>query len=927
MQDRSSSQLSSSQEQPQWPGEALVIPILNSPIYPGMIAPIILSEEKFGSEFDEYVSKHGHVALNLVKFKEGGNPKRKGSVAETGTMVEIAEGEEQVDPDSTAELEQSYMSQRPSEVYEFKTPSEDDHSEVQLSFEDDQEGFGATATIKPKSKKSAPSPKSDTLAVSGKDIYRVGVFCKVIKKIKLPDGSVNLLVHGLRRYRATQFVSSKPLLIAKLEIFEDILNPDEELDAYTRSVINQVKKLSEINPYFNEEMKLAMINSPSAGALADLVAFALSLDVPEAQDFLETLVIKKRFAKLLVYLKREKDVADIQKKITDEVNDKVNKYQREYYLREQLKIIRQELGMEEDDKTKEAKKLRQSIEEAMMPADVKKIAMDELERLESIPEASPEYTVSRTYVTWLTELPWNKSSEQHIDIEKAERLLNRDHYGLEKAKRRVLEFLAVRKIKENYDGTILCFAGPPGVGKTSLGQSIANALGRKFYRFSLGGMRDEAEIKGHRKTYVGAMPGKLIQALKRVGVNNPVIMLDEIDKMGNSFQGDPASALLEVLDPEQNKTFIDNYLDVPFDLSKVLFIATANYLGEIPEPLLDRMEVIELSGYTLEEKLSIATKWILPRQLEKHGLGSKELQFSQLALKKIIADYAREPGVRVLDQMVAKICRATVLEKVREVAKSKKPFSKDITPDDLEAMLGPQRFMTDKKELTMSPGIVTGLAWTAFGGDILQVETLPLEGKGGFKLTGQLGDVMNESATLAHSYIRKLLQDELKDKKAKEKKSLKVVPVLKRAGDRSPEAKPGASALPKPESEDYLSLHEVHLHLPAGATPKDGPSAGITMALALHSLASKKRVRSDLAMTGELSLTGRVLPVGGIKEKVLAAKRAGIREIILPKDNQKDLKEVPERHRKGLKFYPVKHFEEVLKIAYRKPSAHEGLDS
>jgi ATP-dependent Lon protease len=420
-------------------------------------------------------------------------------------------------------------------------------------------------------------------------------------------------------------------------------------------VINQVKKLSEINPYFNEEMKLAMLNSPSPGSLADLVAFALSLDVPEAQDFLETLVVKKRFAKLLVYLKREKDVADIQKKITDEVNDKVNKYQREYFLREQLKVIRSELGMDEDEKSRDMSKFKELIEECGMPEEAEKAAMEELDRLESIPDSSPEYNVTRTYLNWMTQLPWNKHSDDNKDINKAKKVLEKDHYGLEKAKQRILEFLAVKALKPEYDGTILCLAGPPGVGKTSLGHSIADALGRKFYRFSLGGMRDEAEIKGHRRTYVGAMPGKLIQALKRVEVNNPVIMLDEIDKLGKSFQGDPASALLEVLDPEQNRTFIDNYLDVPFDLSKVLFIATANYVGEIPEALLDRMELIELSGYTMEEKVSIATKWVIPKQLKKHGLTNKDFGLTQTSLKSFIHDYSREPGVRRMEQFIAKV--------------------------------------------------------------------------------------------------------------------------------------------------------------------------------------------------------------------------------------------------------------------------------
>lgn len=843
------------------PSEVVIIPIVNSPIFPGMIAPIILSEDKYTPELDSYLTKHNYVALNLVKFKDFG------------------EG---------------------SEVLQ-------EMDEEQINYEDDDSAY----------QKLSSASDISIKGITPKDIYKVGVLCKVIKKLKLPDGSVNLLVHGMKRYRAVEYVSDSPLLVARTEVFNDIHEPDEELDAYTRSVINQVKKLSEINPYFNEEMKLAMLNSPSPGSLADLVAFALSLDVPEAQDFLETLVVKKRFAKLLVYLKREKDVADIQKKITDEVNDKVNKYQREYFLREQLKVIRNELGLDEDDKAKDVKKIKDALEEGGLPEDAKKAALEELERLESIPDSSPEYNVTRTYLNWMTQLPWNKMSDDKVNIEAAKKILDKDHYGLEKPKERIMEFLAVRKLKPEYDGTILCLAGPPGVGKTSLGHSIARALGREFYRFSLGGMRDEAEIKGHRRTYVGAMPGKIIQALKRVGVNNPVIMLDEVDKIGKSFQGDPASALLEVLDPEQNKTFIDNYLDVPFDLSKVLFIATANYIGEIPEALLDRMELIELSGYTIEEKLSIAQKWVIPKQLKKHGLNSKEFSLSADVLKALVSDYAREPGVRVMEQFVAKLCRRAALEKVSN--KRAKKFAPSVA--ELEKFLGPKRFETDKAQKPLQPGIVTGLAWTSFGGDILFIETIPLKGRG-FKLTGQLGDVMGESANLAYSYVKSILQAQIEEEKLKAEKSTSKKKVAKKVTRKveSPVATV-AAAVPAPnpeEATDFLAKHEIHLHLPAGATPKDGPSAGITMALALYSLSTNQMVRGDIAMTGELSLTGKVLPVGGIKEKVLAAKRAGIKEIILPWQNEKDLKEVPERHRKGMRFYPVKHFDEVLKIALKR---------
>lgn len=824
---------SGKEELPKLPEVVVIIPIMNSPIFPGMIAPIILSEEKFTPELDESLLKTGYVALNLVKN-------------------------------------------------DLKNDEGDIIPEEEIDF--------------------------DKKEIKSGDIYKVGVLCKVVKKLKLPDGSVNVLVHGMKRYRASEILSESPILRTKIEVFDDILETDEELDAYTRSVINQVKKLSEINPYFNEEMKLAMLNSPSPGSLADLVAFAISLDIPEAQDFLETLVVKKRFAKLLVYLKREKDVADIQKKISDEVNDKVNKYQREYFLREQLKVIRSELGMEEDEKSRDIKRIKEEIEKVGMPEDVLKTAKEELERLELIPDSSPEYNVARTYLTWLIELPWKKSTDDNIDIANSKKLLEKDHYGLEKAKERILEFLAVRKLKPTFDGTILCLAGPPGVGKTSMGKSIAAALGRKFYRFSLGGMRDEAEIKGHRRTYVGAMPGKIVQALKRVEVNNPVIMLDEIDKIGKSFQGDPASALLEVLDPEQNATFIDNYLDIPFDLSKVLFIATANYINDIPEALLDRMEVIELSGYTLEEKVAITTKWIIPRQLKKHGLTKTDFSLSLNVIKKIIADYAREPGVRVLEQHIAKLCRRAALDKVSRPKNKAKKFAPEIS--SLEEMLGSPRFHSDLAEKKNKPGVVTGLAWTAYGGEILFIETLPLKGKG-FKLTGQLGGVMNESASLAYSYVKKILQNQIDAETTSVKKAVKT-----KVKTKIP-TPVGVVKKEEHENEDYLAAHEVHLHLPAGATPKDGPSAGITMALALYSLATNKAVNSDIAMTGELSLTGKVLPVGGIKEKVLAAKRAGIKTIILPKQNEKDLKEVPALHRKGLKFYPVSHFDEVLKIALK----------
>ncbi len=871
------------QETNSFPKDVVIIPIMSSPIFPGMIAPIILSEDKFTSELDNFILKSGYVALNLVKQKhdkkndDDDDDKNKDETRAIGDV-------------GTANSQDEYEE----EEGEYSDEEDDDYSD----FEESKELSGILSVPGGDIDDELTFEDKD---VGANDIYSVGVLCKVARKLKLPDGSINILVHGIKRYRASEIIQEKPLLITKYETFDDILEEDDELDAYTRSVINQVKKLSKINPYFNEEMKLAMLNTSSPGALADLVAFALSLDIPEAQDFLETLVVKKRFAKLLVYLRREKDVADIQKKISEEVNLKVNKYQREYFLREQLKVIRAELGMDEDDKSRDIKKMKEILDGKGLPELALKAANTELERLELIPDSSPEYNVARTYVNWMIDLPWNEASKEEVDIERSRTILERDHYGLEKPKERILEFLAVRKLRPQYDGTILCLSGPPGVGKTSLGKSIAEALGRKFYRFSLGGMRDEAEIKGHRRTYVGAMPGRIIQALKRVEVNNPVIMLDEIDKLSSSHMGDPSSALLEVLDPEQNLSFIDNYLDVPFDLSKVLFISTANYVNDIPTPLLDRMEIIELSGYSIEEKVSIGMKWIIPKQLKKHGLTKKDFSLTTTVIKKLVADYAREPGVRQLEQYIAKLCRKAALKRVMK-PKSKVKFAPKTT--DLEPLLGGAKFHTELAKKGMCPGVVTGLAWTSYGGEILFIETLPLVGSGEFKITGQLGGVMNESANLAYSYVKKILQNKLAEKKKEKPEKKNVLEKSSKDGKRE-----------KKEALDFLASHEVHLHLPAGATPKDGPSAGITMALALYSLAINKKVKSNLAMTGELSLTGNVLPIGGLKEKVLAAKRAGITHIIFPKENERDLKEVPERHRKGIKFYPVGHFDEVLKIA------------
>ncbi len=714
------------------------------------------------------------------------------------------------------------------------------------------------------------------------DLYRTGVIVKILKRLKLPDGSSNLLVHSMKRFHAKRFLAEEPHLVVEAEYLEDQVEKSTEMDALSRSVIGSVKKLSEVNPFFTDEMRVAMLNAPSAGAVADLVAFALSLTKSESQEFLETLSVKARHERLLLHLRREQDVADVQRRIHDEVNTKVSKLQREFFLKEQLKAIKRELGLEEDGKEKTSRTFRERIEAAGMPEEVKKQALEEVSKFETLSESSPEHHVTRNYLETLVSLPWSVLTEDNLDLGHARQVLEEEHYGLEKVKERIIEFLAVRKLKNDRKGSIICLSGPPGVGKTSIGKSIARTLGRKFYRFSLGGMRDEAEIKGHRRTYVGAMPGKVINAIRRAGAKNAVIMLDEIDKLGASFQGDPASALLEVLDPEQNASFLDHYLDVPFDLSQVLFVATANNLSTIPGPLLDRMEVIEIPGYTLEEKEQIAVRHVVPKELSQHGLKTPQLRFDRTALRRMMQDYAREPGLRSLQQQVARVCRKVAARFVENP--KQKPIR--IEEKDLATWLGPKRFFNEMAERVTSPGVVTGLAWTAMGGDILFIEATDLPGAGTLKLTGQMGEVMTESAAIAWTFVKKRA---LRD--------LKLEP-------------------------EWFKQNDIHLHIPAGAIPKDGPSAGITMATAFYSLLSGRKVRQKIAMTGELSLIGKVLPVGGIQEKLLAARRAGITTVILPKLNEKDVAEVPRYALEGMRLHFVSTWDEVLTIAIEpKPEA------
>lgn len=727
------------------------------------------------------------------------------------------------------------------------------------------------------------------------DLYDVGVVVKIVKRLKMPDGSVNLLVHSMKRFRSKRVLSEHPYFVVETEYLEDIAEKSNEMDALTRSVISHVKKLSETNPFFTDEMRLAMINAPGPSTVADLVAFALALPKGDAQDFLETLSVKARFEKLLIHLRHEQEVSDLQRKINDDVNSKLNKLQREFFLKEQMKTIKRELGMEEDGKEKSARTFRERIETAGMPDDVKKTALEELEKFESISENSPEYNVSRNYLETLVSLPWSKETVDDLDLMHAQEVLDAEHYGLEKVKERILEFLAVRNLKKDVKGSIICLVGPPGVGKTSIAKSIAKTLGRSFFRFSLGGMRDEAEIKGHRRTYVGAMPGKVLQGVRRAGTRNCVLVLDEIDKLGNSYQGDPASALLEVLDPEQNSSFLDHYVDVPFDLSHVLFITTANTTASIPAPLLDRMEVIELTGYTLEEKEDIATRYIIPRELESHGLKAGQLKIEKTALRKIMHEYAREPGLRTLQQLIGRIARKSAAKIVKELSQAKRGNKKMapivIREDALPEWLGPQRYYNEMSERITTPGVVTGLAWTSTGGDILFIEATDLPGSGNLKLTGQMGQVMTESASIAWSFVKKKLAAEGKyDRK-------------------------------------FFRNQDFHLHIPAGAIPKDGPSAGVTMATALYSLITGRKAKQKLAMTGELSLVGKVLPVGGIKEKLLAARRAGITTVILPKLNEKDVKEVPEYALKGMTLHFASRIEEVLELALIETKTERQLRS
>ncbi len=709
------------------------------------------------------------------------------------------------------------------------------------------------------------------------DLYSVGVAALILRMIRELDGSQRVIVQGVSRIRVREYTQREPYFKARTDTLEEGFATGVEIEALMMNLKNLFQRAVDLAPYLTSELGSMVSNIKSPPILADLIASNLNVSTPEKQAILETIDVRERLTKVHLILNKEVQVLELGNKIQSQVKEDMDRTQREYYLREQLKAIKKELG-ELDDHSSEIKELREKIKKAKMPPDVVTAAEKELDRLSKIPPASAEYTVARTYLDWLVELPWSTMTEDNLEIQNAQKTLDEDHYDLEKVKKRILEYLAVRKLKSDMKGPILCFVGPPGVGKTSLGKSIARAMGRKFMRISLGGVRDEAEIRGHRRTYVGALPGRIIQGIKKAGSNNPVFMLDEVDKIGMDFRGDPSSALLEVLDPEQNFSFSDHYIDLPFDLSKVMFITTANVLDTIPPPLRDRMETLELPGYSEEQKMMIAKEFLIPKQVTEHGLTSDYIEFQDEALQTIISSYTREAGVRNLEREIAAICRGVA----KDVAAGNNHEKVTINQEILHKFLGPVKFFPEVAERTSEPGVATGLAWTPTGGDIIFVEATKMRGEKGLTLTGQLGDVMKESAQAALAYVRS---------KAKE---LGI-------------------------EEDFFGKHDIHIHVPAGAIPKDGPSAGITMFIALTSLLTNKPVRNDVAMTGEITLRGLVLPVGGIKEKVLAGMRAGIRTIILPKKNEKDLEEIPEHIRNQMSFKFIQKMDEAIELALKHP--------
>ena len=720
------------------------------------------------------------------------------------------------------------------------------------------------------------------------DLYQVGMVCMVMRTLKLPDGRLKVLVQAMSKARIKEFIRTEPSYQVSVEVIEEVEAKEVSVavEALMRAVREQTEKIMSLRGILSADLMMIINNIEEPGRLADLVGSNLRLKIAESQLILEETNPEKRLKLVSDLLSKELEVSTVQAKIQNDAKEEMSKSQREYFLREQLHALQKELG-DVDDRTQEIDELERKLKKTKMPKSIRKEAQKQLSRMEMMHPDSSEATIIRTYIDWILDVPWKKSTVDILDLVKARQVLDEDHHGLEKVKERILEYLAVRKLNPSSKGPILCFVGPPGVGKTSLGQSIARAMGRKFYRMSLGGMRDEAEIRGHRRTYIGAMPGRIVQGLKTVASNNPIFMMDEIDKIGSDYRGDPSSALLEVLDPEQNFEFSDHYMNLPIDLSKVMFITTANMSDTIPSPLLDRMEMIRLSGYTLEEKVVIARKYLFPRQLKDSGVKASQLKMEDETLEYIVTHYTYEAGLRNLEREIGKVCRKTA-RKLAEGGKG--PYV--ISERNISRYLGPPKTIPESEiERLEQPGLVTGLAWTEVGGEILQIEVNLMPGKGKLTLTGQLGDVMKESAQAALTYCR-------------------------------------SRSLELGLAEDHFEKIDIHIHVPAGATPKDGPSAGITMATALYSAITGKTVISKLAMTGEVTLRGRVLPIGGLKEKALAALRAGIDKVIIPEQNKKDLEEIPKDIQAKMEFFPVKDMDEVVRIAFAGPplkKAKKGL--
>lgn len=704
------------------------------------------------------------------------------------------------------------------------------------------------------------------------DIFQIGTVAEVKQLLKLPGGTIRVLVEGISRARVNKFIASTPYFQVEVEQYSEDFPKNSEIEALMRSLVYQFEQYVKLSKRIPPETVVSVVNLEEPGRLADIIASHLALRIEEKQQILEAADIVKRLEKLCAIVAKELEIVELERKINVRVRKQMEKTQKEYYLREQMKAIQRELG-EKDERMAEGEELREKIAEAKLPKEVEEKAIKEVERLEKMPPMAAEAAVVRNYLDWLLSLPWNKGTKDRLDVKAAETILEEDHYGLKTVKERILEYLAIRKLAKKMKGPIICFVGPPGVGKTSLGRSIARALERKFIRMSLGGVRDEAEIRGHRRTYVGAMPGRIIQGMRQAGSKNPVFLLDEIDKMSMDFRGDPSAALLEVLDPEQNNTFSDHYIEAPFDLSNVMFITTANVQHNIPRPLQDRMEIIYISGYTEEEKVQIAMRYLYPKQVKEHGLSKSMLKLSENTVRRIIREYTRESGVRNLERQIATICRKTARQIVTD-----KATKVQVTVQNLDQFLGTPRFRYGVAEQDDQVGVATGLAWTEVGGDTLAIEVTIYKGSGRLTLTGKLGDVMKESAQAGYSYIRGKSED------------LGI------------------------EQSNFDKL-DIHVHIPEGAIPKDGPSAGITMACALASAFTGRKVRHDVAMTGEITLRGRVLPVGGIKEKVLAAHRAGIKTLLLPKDNKKDMDDIPKKVKDKMKFILVDHMDQVLETA------------